>query len=767
MDDVQDPGTLKEKFFAEHQLMREQLNLAGLFGLELQQSLEMAQRAERQSYAQIQALQDENMVLQARVLRSQELSELQAGSEDEVRDLTSENEGLQKELDGCRRELKMFRKDLDNLVEQMADMGTEVVDAKNKVSVYSRRLTEVEQELNSTQELNENLQEQLHTSLEKQKQMQTTTAQVMKNMQTELVKVVSDSGTIRSTLVELETRQDKCEGTVVEMISNTKEYAQLLEEAQTTIQTLRTESDMEGRGWTNHHSSLGSDWNQPATLSPKQTQQPSTLAMEDPELNHPDFPADEMDPQAWNGNEQVATCGMSLGMELGLGVSIMSVETETTDTDTQVKENDFSSSPPPPSALEHHQSPKQLTPAPPSPQAPVAEVQHKETQTLMPPPQQQLTSPAPRNTRKFSVHSLPQEFQQQLEEQTINSSTTLGQTRPPWNPSVALELSIANPRHRSRSATRGPSATQGPSSSSQSGSRSPSQASQYNALGTSAPTSSSLLSAMKKSKTLNTMPFLHASPQLSPFASSSSLLDPIPAYSGRRGGRSTVSGTNSTSSTSSTSSSNIKNSQSRPRSRTTAATVENTTPGIKGSHSFSNTTSLSGTIKGAKSSASTTASVDNKSATRLRGLSGGMTGSQSHAGLPAESTLKGATQQHHHYQQQRPPGHKTVTKEPTTPSKLTEALTAGTGRTTPRSSRPNSLTPSPRGGSSASMSSPPQSPIPQSPPASNKPKPIMGGSLGSGSGSGPITASLPVSSSSEPAATTMGGAPLTGASADR
>lgn len=54
---------------------------------------------------------------------------------------------------------------------------------------------------------------------------------------------------MRLTLEELETRQMQCEGKVVEMMTNTREYAQLLEEAQETIHTMRIESDMEGRGW--------------------------------------------------------------------------------------------------------------------------------------------------------------------------------------------------------------------------------------------------------------------------------------------------------------------------------------------------------------------------------------------------------------------------------------------------------------------------------------------------------------------------------------
>lgn len=53
LERIEDARALKEKFYAEHQLMREQLNMAGRFGLELQQSLEVSQRSEQQSYAQV------------------------------------------------------------------------------------------------------------------------------------------------------------------------------------------------------------------------------------------------------------------------------------------------------------------------------------------------------------------------------------------------------------------------------------------------------------------------------------------------------------------------------------------------------------------------------------------------------------------------------------------------------------------------------------------------------------------------------------------
>ncbi|KAG0245534.1 hypothetical protein BGX31_007327 [Mortierella sp. GBA43] len=685
LDRIQDPGVLKQKFYAEHRLMREQLSLAGQFGLELQQSLEMAQRAERQSYAQLQALQDENVTLQARVQRSRELSDLQESEDEGDRDLTAENENLQKELNVCRRELKTFRKELDNLVDQMTEMGTEVVDAKNKVSVYARRLTEMEQELSTTQEVNIDLQEQLRMTTEKQKQTQSSTVQAMKNMQNELGKVLSDSGSLRSTLVELETRQDKCEGKVVEMISNTKEYANLLEEAQTTIQTLRTESDMEGRGWGHHHPAMGADWNRPARQN---TAQMSTLAMEDPELNDPDFPAEEMDPHAWNDEPEVPS-GMSLGMELGLGVST-STETDFPAEEYDVKEEteeELSSSVPVISLSPTPEIPTISAPVVPASSTPVVpasstpvipqprmqpspeplpqtsiEVQHKETQTPVPQPQQPqqrqqqvpqqpLTPPGLRNNRKLSNHSIPPDFQQRLNDLSLQQSAITGVTRPPWNPSVALEPPV---RNRSRSTGRGPSA----SFSSASSSRSVSQSSQY---------------PIKKSRTMNAMPTSsQTSPPMSTSSSSSSLLDGTSGQSpGRRSGRTTANGDYNT----------------RPRSRTTAATVEK----------YPSSDYHSSTSKGSRGAAAAAAAAAPADFSAPKVLTGK---SQSQASLSTQAV-------------------------PTNPSEVN--ATSETGRSTPRSPRPASLSPVP--GARKSMESPSRSPVPQSPTMTKDSTVIMGGTV--------------------------------------
>ncbi|KAF9902765.1 hypothetical protein EC991_004577 [Linnemannia zychae] len=258
VDHIHDPAVLKRLLIQkeqERQGLSLNLDMAARLGLDLHQQL---QRYEIESAAKLQSLQDENLVLQSKANQTQELSYQLANSEHEVKELRGKNRFLQRELDTCRQELKTFRKDLDQLSEHMTQISAEMFDAKNKVNSYARRLGEVEQELVSTKDLNVSLQLQLDNALQKQKQTHSSTTQVVKMIQSDLGRVFSDRDTMRLTLEELEARQMHCEGKVVEMMTNTREYAQLLEEAQETIHTMRIESDMEGRGWSGrgHHAAI-------------------------------------------------------------------------------------------------------------------------------------------------------------------------------------------------------------------------------------------------------------------------------------------------------------------------------------------------------------------------------------------------------------------------------------------------------------------------------------------------------------------------------
>ncbi|KAG0214478.1 hypothetical protein BGX28_001932 [Mortierella sp. GBA30] len=270
VEQIQDPDLLKRLLIQkeqERQGLASNLDLAARLGLDLHQQM---QRLEVESTAKIQSLQDENIALQSKANQSQELSYQLVNAEHDVKELTGHNRFLQKELDTCRHELKIFRKELDELSEHMSEISAEMMDAKSKVNSYARRLGEVEQELAATQELNVNLQVQLDNALKKQKQTQSSTTQAVKMIQSDLGKVFSDSDTMRLTLEELEARQMKCEGKVVEMMTNTREYAQLLEEAQETIHTLRIESDLEGRGWSSVRGPQAAIWDNKTGEDPEQ-----------------------------------------------------------------------------------------------------------------------------------------------------------------------------------------------------------------------------------------------------------------------------------------------------------------------------------------------------------------------------------------------------------------------------------------------------------------------------------------------------------------
>lgn len=136
---------------------------------------------------------------------------------------------------------------------------------------------------------------------------------------------------MRMTLEELESRQIKCEGKVFEMMTNTREYAQLLEEAQDTIHNLRLESDMEGRGW-----SRAAIWDDKTGTDPSEEMYPEGSSTRKAVLDSQsraeelrehkkklaqqsqDSEVDpELDPGMWDG---FAPGGDSLGLELERGL---------------------------------------------------------------------------------------------------------------------------------------------------------------------------------------------------------------------------------------------------------------------------------------------------------------------------------------------------------------------------------------------------------------------------------------------------------------
>ncbi|KAG0165496.1 hypothetical protein DFQ28_008634 [Apophysomyces sp. BC1034] len=145
---------------------------------------------------------------------------------------------LTQELDQARRELTKFRKEMDGLSAQLNDMASEMVDSRAKVSMYAKRLAEVEHKLATTRDMNSNLQALLEKAMTTQKQSSSNTSHLVKNIQTDLSRVVAENDQLRSRIAELENQQIETEERLLGMVAQAKEYASLLEQAQDTIHSL-------------------------------------------------------------------------------------------------------------------------------------------------------------------------------------------------------------------------------------------------------------------------------------------------------------------------------------------------------------------------------------------------------------------------------------------------------------------------------------------------------------------------------------------------
>ncbi|KAI8339511.1 hypothetical protein BC941DRAFT_372579 [Chlamydoabsidia padenii] len=149
-----------------------------------------------------------------------------------------ERQQLTDELNQARRELTKFRNEMDGLSGQLNDMASEMVDSRARVSLYAKRLAEVEHKLTTTREMNTNLQALLEKALTSQKQSSSTTSHLVKNIQSDLIRVVTENDQLRTRIAELEHQQMECEERLSTMVAQAKEYASLLEQAQNTIHSL-------------------------------------------------------------------------------------------------------------------------------------------------------------------------------------------------------------------------------------------------------------------------------------------------------------------------------------------------------------------------------------------------------------------------------------------------------------------------------------------------------------------------------------------------
>ncbi|CAO3639000.1 unnamed protein product [Cunninghamella echinulata] len=127
---------------------------------------------------------------------------------------------------------------MEQLSGQLNDMAAEMVDSRARVSLYAKKLAEVEHKLTTTREMNSNLQLLLDKALTSQKQSSSTTSHLVRNIQMDLSRVVTENDQLRNRIGELEVQQRECEERLSSMVEQAKEYASLLEQAQNTIHSL-------------------------------------------------------------------------------------------------------------------------------------------------------------------------------------------------------------------------------------------------------------------------------------------------------------------------------------------------------------------------------------------------------------------------------------------------------------------------------------------------------------------------------------------------
>ncbi|KAI9287917.1 hypothetical protein BC943DRAFT_179519 [Umbelopsis sp. AD052] len=146
-----------------------------------------------------------------------------------------ERNKLRAELDEATRELTRFHKEMESVSVQLNDMAAEMAESQSKVGVYSKRLAEVEHSLTTTQEMNVNLQILLEKALNSQKQSNASTNHVVRNIQSDVSKVLNENNRLRNRINELEEYQTHCEKKLVKLVDQSKEYAHLLQQAQDAI----------------------------------------------------------------------------------------------------------------------------------------------------------------------------------------------------------------------------------------------------------------------------------------------------------------------------------------------------------------------------------------------------------------------------------------------------------------------------------------------------------------------------------------------------
>ncbi|KAI8993305.1 hypothetical protein BDB01DRAFT_775837 [Pilobolus umbonatus] len=148
-------------------------------------------------------------------------------------DEVQERHQFMKEISQVREDILRFRSEMNGLAKQMNGMEIDLNYSRNRVR-------EIENGLTATQEVNVNLQIMLENAVDKQKESDVYANQTMKHLYTNLATVVHETKKLRGRLTTIADYQRHYQGNATDVAERIREYSKMLEQAQGTIQSLKT-----------------------------------------------------------------------------------------------------------------------------------------------------------------------------------------------------------------------------------------------------------------------------------------------------------------------------------------------------------------------------------------------------------------------------------------------------------------------------------------------------------------------------------------------
>ncbi|KAI9025069.1 hypothetical protein CLU79DRAFT_746122 [Phycomyces nitens] len=136
------------------------------------------------------------------------------------------------EIGKAREQLMRFRNEMDGLAKQMDGIEIDLRDSKNRV-------LEIEEDLTTTQEVNVNLQVILERAVSRQKETDVSATRTMRHIHADLASVVQQNSQLQGRLATIASYQREYQGNATDVVERMREYAEMLEQAQGTIQMLQ------------------------------------------------------------------------------------------------------------------------------------------------------------------------------------------------------------------------------------------------------------------------------------------------------------------------------------------------------------------------------------------------------------------------------------------------------------------------------------------------------------------------------------------------